>query len=239
MIRARFAATVTTAVATLSLALATIAVPAAAGAGGSIEGTYSVSKDPNSLTTVTISSLAGGAYQLVGDDWEGLGFSDDGDYWGIFRYRASPDRPGLAAARGTHRGRRQPDGSIRVHGVFTDGRVGAFDAIWHPISEIGLRKSADSSGVCSYVERLPRPVTRVKPEWPGSKSGLPDSGTVIVQALVGTDGRVKTTKVMLGMGPRSDYVFEEAVRQWVFEPALSCGKPVEAWLAIPIRFTLH
>jgi hypothetical protein len=239
MIRARLAATVTVATATLSLALVTIAVATAAETGGSIEGTYAIRYRSDSLTTVTISSLAGGAYQVVGEGWEGLGFCDDGDYWGVFRHVASLDRPGLAAARGTHRGRRQPDGSIHIHGVFADDRVGAFDVIWRRISEIGLRKSADSSGVCSYIERLPRPVKRVGPEWPGSQSGIPDSGTVIVQALIGTDGQVKTTKVLSEKHPRWDYIFEESVHQWVFEPALSCGKPVEVWLAIPYRFWLH
>jgi TonB family protein len=239
MIRARFAATVTTAVATVAITLATIALAGPAEAGGSIEGTYSVSNDPHPVTTVTISSLGGGAYQVVGAGWEGLGFYDGGDYWGVFRHLVAVDRPARVAARGTHRGRRQPDGSIRVHGVFTDDRVGAFDTVWHRISEIGLRKSSDTSGVCSYIEQLPRPVKRVKVEEPDVPlRGDWPTGTVIVQALVGIDGRVEGTQIVKSVRGLDERV-EESVRQWVLEPALACGQPVEAWLAIPFTFWLH
>jgi len=31
----------------------------------------------------------------------------------------------------------------------------------------------------------------------------------------------------------------EALRHWVFRPALAGTRPVAVWVAIPVRFTLH
>ena len=39
--------------------------------------------------------------------------------------------------------------------------------------------------------------------------------------------------------PVFDPVAVAAVRQYVFEPAKSGGKPVAVWVAIPIRFKLE
>ena len=63
-------------------------------------------------------------------------------------------------------------------------------------------------------------------------------GTVMVQALVGKDGRVKDTRVVKSI-PMLDASALTAVKQWVFKPALSNNKPVAVWVAVPVRFTLH
>jgi protein TonB len=31
----------------------------------------------------------------------------------------------------------------------------------------------------------------------------------------------------------------EAVRRWVFTPAIANGKPVKVWVGVPVRFVLH
>ena len=63
-------------------------------------------------------------------------------------------------------------------------------------------------------------------------------GTVIVQALVGKDGKVKDTKVVKSV-PVLDDAAVAAVKRWVFKPALSNNKPVAVWVAVPVKFTLH
>jgi protein TonB len=63
-------------------------------------------------------------------------------------------------------------------------------------------------------------------------------GTVLVQALVGKDGKVKDTRVVKSIA-MLDGAAEAAVRQWVFKPALSNNKPVAVWVAVPVKFTLH
>jgi protein TonB len=87
-----------------------------------------------------------------------------------------------------------------------------------------------------YVEELPEAITKVAPSYPQGLRGV--EGTVIVQALVGADGRVKDTIVQNSI-PALDEAAVEAVRQWVFKPAMSGGKPVAVWVAIPVKFSVR
>jgi protein TonB len=89
-----------------------------------------------------------------------------------------------------------------------------------------------------YVEELPEAITRVAPDYPdiARQSGM--EGTVMVQALVGKDGKVKDVRVVKSV-PVLDEAAVKAVRQWVFKPALSNNKPVAVWVAVPVRFTLR
>jgi len=89
-----------------------------------------------------------------------------------------------------------------------------------------------------YVEELPEALTKVAPIYPDAARQARVEGTVVVQALVGTDGRVKEALVMQSI-PMLDDAAVESVRQWVFKPAESRGRPVAVWIATPIRFSLH
>lgn len=89
-----------------------------------------------------------------------------------------------------------------------------------------------------YVEELPEAVTRVKPQYPDIAREAGVDGTVLVQALVGKDGKVKDVRVQKSI-PMLDASAVAAVKQWVFKPALSNNKPVAVWVAVPVRFSLH
>jgi protein TonB len=89
-----------------------------------------------------------------------------------------------------------------------------------------------------YVEELPEPITKVNPEYPDIARDAGVEGTVLVQALVGKDGRVMKTQVTKGV-PMLNDAAEAAVKRWVFKPALSNNKPVVVWVAVPIAFKLH
>jgi len=89
-----------------------------------------------------------------------------------------------------------------------------------------------------YVEELPEAITKVAPQYPDLAREASVDGTVMVQALVGKDGKVKDTRVVKSI-PMLDAAAVAAVRQWVFKPALSNNKPVAVWVAVPVKFTLH
>jgi protein TonB len=108
------------------------------------------------------------------------------------------------------------------------------DLVVAPPSDDDLPKLGDYV----YVEELPEAVTKVKPEYPDLARSANVDGTVLVQALVGKDGRVKDVKVVKSI-PMLDASAVAAVKQWVFKPALSNNKPVAVWVAVPVRFTLH
>jgi len=89
-----------------------------------------------------------------------------------------------------------------------------------------------------YVEEMPEAIKKVQPEYPDLARQANMEGTVIIQALVGKDGKVRETKVVKSVSVLDDAAVQ-AVKQWVFKPALSNNKPVAVWVAVPVRFTLH
>jgi len=89
-----------------------------------------------------------------------------------------------------------------------------------------------------YVEELPEAITRIPPTYPDIAREAGVDGTVLVQALVGKDGKVKDVKVTKSI-PMLDASAVAAVKQWVFKPALSNNKPVAVWVAVPVKFSLH
>ena len=102
-------------------------------------------------------------------------------------------------------------------------------------------------GESVYVEQWPSVVTRVPPLYPIRSQQESASGKVIVQALVGRDGRVHETKVtktsVERVSPEAIAELEAAavwaVRQWRFEPASAAFKPVAVWVEIPVTFSLQ
>ena len=89
-----------------------------------------------------------------------------------------------------------------------------------------------------YVDEMPEPITRVIPTYPDAARAAGVQGTVMVQALVDRKGLVRDTRVVLSV-PMLDDAAVEAVKQWIFRPALANGAPVAVWVAIPVHFSLH
>jgi TonB family protein len=89
-----------------------------------------------------------------------------------------------------------------------------------------------------YVEVLAEAVTRVSPSYPDEAREKHVDGTVMVQALVGTDGFVKDVRVVKSI-PLLDEAAKAAVRQWRFNPALAHGNPIAVWVGVPVKFSIH
>jgi periplasmic protein TonB len=90
-------------------------------------------------------------------------------------------------------------------------------------------------GPWASIEKLPEPVRRVEPVYPEAARRAGVSGTVLVQVLVRKDGRVGDARVVRSI-PMLDPAALEAAWRWRFRPALSGGRPVACWVAIPLRF---
>lgn len=72
----------------------------------------------------------------------------------------------------------------------------------------------------------------------GGATELSNRGTVLVQALVGKDGRVKDVRNHKCI-PELDAAAVAAVKQWIIKPAQLDGRPVAVWVAVPVKFSLH
>ena len=125
----------------------------------------------------------------------------------------------------------QEELSAASPGVSTEGDG---DIVVAPPSDDDMPKFGDYV----YVEELPEAVTRVSPQYPDIAREAGVDGTVLVQALVGKDGKVHDVRVQKSI-PMLDASAIAAVKQWVFKPALSNNKPVAVWVAVPVKFSLH
>jgi TonB family protein len=88
------------------------------------------------------------------------------------------------------------------------------------------------------IERRANAVVKVPPTYPDNAREAGVDGTVIVRVLVAADSSVREVRVGKSI-QMLDKAALVAVQQWRFAPALVAGKPVDCWLSVPVRFSLH
>lgn len=81
-------------------------------------------------------------------------------------------------------------------------------------------------------------VSRVNPEYPLAARQSRLQGSVVVSAIVATDGRIKSVKAVSGP-PMLQNSAMAAVKQWIYKPALLNGSPVESETRVELKFTLE
>jgi protein TonB len=95
-------------------------------------------------------------------------------------------------------------------------------------------------GEVPFADELPTAVRAVKPEYPDLARQAGVEGLVLVDVLVGKDGRVMEAR----LDPRINVLLLNesallAARKWVFTPAMMNQHPVSVWMKLPFRYTLH
>jgi protein TonB len=84
----------------------------------------------------------------------------------------------------------------------------------------------------------PAKVRHVPPVYPVIAQQARVEGVVIIEAVIGTDGRVSKARIL-----RSQLLLDDAaltaVRQWVFTPTLLNGAPVPVLMTVTVHFRLH
>jgi protein TonB len=78
----------------------------------------------------------------------------------------------------------------------------------------------------------------VHPVYPDVARVAHVEGTVILEAVLDTNGRVTQLRVLRSV-PLLDQAALEAVRQWRYTPSIYYGKPVSVLMTITVRFTLQ
>jgi protein TonB len=85
----------------------------------------------------------------------------------------------------------------------------------------------------------PKIVNQVPPEYPESARDGKIEGTVVLNAVIDEQGRVRNPTVAESSGNADlDRSALDTVAQWIYRPATLDGKPVEVYYTITIRFTL-
>lgn len=89
-------------------------------------------------------------------------------------------------------------------------------------------------------EVAPSVINQIVPAYPelAKKAGI--EGVVYLQVLVSKEGQVEDVKIRECDQPNNGFeeAASEAVKKWVFKPALQEGKPVAATVTIPFKFKL-
>jgi len=84
----------------------------------------------------------------------------------------------------------------------------------------------------------PRPIKITKPQYPQEAFVKKIEGTVIVEILIDSTGRVVRARVIQSV-PMLDAAALQTVYQWVFEPAVKHGRPVPTIAHAPVAFRIY
>jgi protein TonB len=85
----------------------------------------------------------------------------------------------------------------------------------------------------------PVKVKNVPPVYPPAARQMRAQGSVIIEATIGVDGKVKDTKVVRSANNvLLDNAAVAAVREWEFKPTVSNGQPVQVIATLPVNFSL-
>lgn len=89
-------------------------------------------------------------------------------------------------------------------------------------------------------DEAPVLIKSVSPKYPDLARQAGIEGTVLLNVLVGDDGKVLQVSVIQSdVTPAMEKAAMEAAKQFVFKPAKQRTVPVRARMAVPIRFKLH
>jgi len=84
----------------------------------------------------------------------------------------------------------------------------------------------------------PRKIRDAKPIFPQPALDARTWGVVILEILIGTDGKVQDTTVLRSI-PLLDAAAVTAVRQWEFTPTLLNGLPVPVLMTVTVNFSIQ
>ena len=108
---------------------------------------------------------------------------------------------------------------------------------------LGISGEAASGGWTAPIRlggnvQAARSLYKVQPEYPeeARKNGV--SGTVRLHVIVAKDGSIKQLEVMSG-DPLLQQAALDAVRQWIYQPTLLNGLPIEVDTTIDVIFSLN
>ncbi len=84
----------------------------------------------------------------------------------------------------------------------------------------------------------PQKTREVAPVYPAIAQAARVQGIVILEAVIGEDGRVRNLRVLRSI-PLLDQAALDAVRQWQFTPTLLNGEPVPVVMTVTVAFQLR
>jgi len=129
-----------------------------------------------------------------------------------------------------------PEGS--TDGLPSGGSRGTSEGL--PGSE-GTGTPAGSDAISANAPDVipPRLVFQPQPEYPEMSRRTREQGIVVLEAVIGLDGKVEQVSVLRGSSALLDAAAVRAVREWRYAPATLNGRSIRVYLTATVRFLLH
>jgi protein TonB len=107
-----------------------------------------------------------------------------------------------------------------------------------PGGVLGGTLGGTGTGPVMDYDSAPRPVKITRPQYPQEAFIKKIEGTVIVEILIDSSGRVVRARVIQSV-PLLDAAALQTVYQWVFQPAVKHGRPVATIAHAPVAFRIY
>lgn len=85
----------------------------------------------------------------------------------------------------------------------------------------------------------PKQTKDVKPVYPAIAQSARIQGVVIVEAIIGVDGKVRSARILRSVNQMLNDAALAAVRQWEYTPTLIGGRAVPVIMAVTVNFSLQ
>jgi TonB family protein len=82
-------------------------------------------------------------------------------------------------------------------------------------------------------------ISQARPHYPDIAKSYRQEGTVVMNATIGTDGKIHDLFITSPAGFGLDEEALGAVRQWTYRPTMLMGEPVEVQTTISVNFSLR
>jgi TonB family protein len=83
------------------------------------------------------------------------------------------------------------------------------------------------------------PIQRIEPVYPASARGAGVGGKVVIEAIIGKDGKIKDAKIVTSPDSSLSAAALDAVRQWRYEPSAIGGQTSDMNTTITFNFVPH
>jgi protein TonB len=87
--------------------------------------------------------------------------------------------------------------------------------------------------------KQPELIRKVEPPYPEIARKARIQGVVILEAVITKTGSVENVKVLRSLHPILDQAALNAVRQWLYKPAMLNNRPVKVYFTVTVKFTLR
>jgi protein TonB len=101
----------------------------------------------------------------------------------------------------------------------------------------GVLGGTGTGPVMDY-DSAPRPIKITRPQYPQEAFVKKVEGTVVVEILIDSQGRVVRARVIQSV-PLLDAAALQTVYQWIFQPAVKHGRPVPTIAHAPVAFRIY